>query len=54
MTFSGGTWSPVGSPGSSADKAHYTSLALHPTTGAPYVAFQDSTHGDKATVITFG
>ena len=33
--------------------ARYISLALHPTTGAPYVAFVDSANSYKATVITF-
>ena len=46
-------WSSVGSAGFSAGQADWTSLALHPTTGAPYVAYTDGGNSYKATVMTF-
>ena len=46
-------WFSVGSAGFSAGAATYLSLAMHPTTGAPYVAYRDGNHSNKATVMTF-
>ena len=55
QTFSGGAWSVVGSAGFSAGIAQFTSLAFHPTTGAPYVVYQDASATPfKATLMTFG
>ena len=42
-------WQNVGSAGFSAGQADYTSMALD-SSGTPYVAFQDDTNSDKATV----
>ena len=53
MTFDGIAWSIVGSAGFSAGQADYISLVLHPTTGAPYVAYSDHANSQKATVMTF-
>ena len=64
-TFTNGAWKPVGSVapsgagfsdqsrGFSAGRADYISLAMHPTTGAPYVAYTDYANSGKATVMTF-
>ena len=46
-------WSVVGSRAFSAGEAAYTRLALHPASGAPYVAYADGANSDKATVMTF-
>jgi hypothetical protein len=49
------TWSYVGSPGFSAGRAAYTSLALD-SSDTPYVAFQEEGYASnvsKATVMTF-
>ena len=55
VTFAGGSWSAVGSPRLSS-WANYLKLALHPTTGAPYVAYSDgmglATYS-KATVMAY-
>ncbi|MCP4142350.1 MAG: sortase [Chloroflexi bacterium] len=45
------SWVNVGSPGFSAGKAFYTSLAFDGST--PYVAYQDAANGYKATVMKF-
>ena len=51
MTCNGSAWSTVGVAGFSDGSADWISLALHPTTDAPYVAYQDGS--GKATVQTF-
>ena len=65
MTFNGKAWSPLGSymlndPTRSplgskgfSGFASSSSLALHPTTGAPFVAYVDAFNSDQATVMTF-
>ena len=56
MTFDGSNnWLAVGSVGFSAGPAYNICLALHPTTGAPYVAYRDYGSGMNggATVMTF-
>ena len=53
MTYNGSAWSFVGARGFSAAQAEIPSLALHPTTGAPYVAYQDVGNGRKTTVMTY-
>jgi hypothetical protein len=45
-------WKNVGTPGFSTDKVTYTSLACSPT-GQVYIAFQDSSLGQKATVMKY-
>ena len=54
MTFnaSASAWVTAGSPGFSAGQADYVELALHPTTGAPYVAYVDYAYSSKATLMT--
>ena len=47
------SWTTVGPAGFSLLDARYISLALHPTTGAPYVAYQDSDYGQFFAVMTF-
>ena len=46
-------WSNVGSPGFSAGDAHFQSLAIHPTSGEPYMAYQDDAYGYSTTVMRF-
>ena len=48
-----GTWAPVGgnSSGFSAGTASFISLALHPSTALPYVAFRDESVSGQATVM---
>jgi hypothetical protein len=46
------SWSVVGTAGFSAGQAYYTSLAID-STGTPYVAYQDGSNGDRATVELF-
>ena len=53
ITYNGSTWNTLGSANVSASKASYVSLALHPTTFAPFVAFMDHNNSQKATVMTF-
>ena len=53
MTFANGTWLGVGAAGFSAGETAFISLALHPITGAPYVAYQDVFNSNGATVMTF-
>ena len=53
MEYIDNSWSNVGSAGFSAGIQEYTSLALHPITGAPYVAYSDGANSNKATVMTF-
>ena len=54
MTFDdGGDWMSVGNAGFSAGRADYISLALHPTTYAPYVAYIDYGTSTRPTVMTF-
>ena len=54
MTFDdGGDWMSVGNVGFSAGRADYISLALHPTTGVPYVAYIDYGTSTRPTVMTF-
>ena len=59
MTFKGSAWSTVGEAGFSASQANWGSqansgiLALHPITGAPYVAYNEGAWPHKATVMTF-
>ncbi|WP_205880136.1 hypothetical protein, partial [Lampropedia aestuarii] len=50
LAGTGTTWEPVGSTGFSAGTASFTSLAFGPD-GMPYVAYQDSHNGYKATVM---
>ena len=50
-TYTGTTWSVVGEAGFSAGQASFTSLALHPTTGAPFLAYRDGGNSNKATVM---
>jgi hypothetical protein len=46
-------WSIVGNPGFSASNVNYTSMAVDPTSGAPYVAFEDGAFGAKTTVMKY-
>ena len=46
------SWQVVGSPGFSAGRADYTSLAIDGS-GVPYVAYQDWGNGGKATVMKY-
>ena len=46
------TWHNVGNAGFSTGTANYTSLALD-TGGTPYVAYQDASNGNKATVMRY-
>jgi hypothetical protein len=52
MKYRGGTWSVVGSRGFSAGQTYYVSLAFAPD-GTPYVAYQDTANGSRATVMRF-
>ena len=47
MTFNGTTWNNLGSPRFSAGSAYYFCMALHPTTGVPFVAYQDVVNSRK-------
>jgi hypothetical protein len=44
-------WSIVGNPGFSASNVNYTSIAVDPTSGIPYVAFEDGAFGAHTTVM---
>ena len=46
-------WNVVGTAGFSAGDASYTSLAIDPTTGTPFLGYQDSANSNKATVQKF-
>ena len=46
-------WNVVGTAGFSAGDASYTSLAIDPTTGTPYLGYQDGGNALKATVQKF-
>ncbi len=46
-----GGWENVGPAGFSAGEVYYVSLAFN--SGRPYVAFQDVTNGNKASVMKF-
>lgn len=50
-----GAWAPVGGnfSGFSAGTASYISLALHPSTTLPYVAYGDASVSGRATVMTY-
>jgi sugar lactone lactonase YvrE len=50
--LSSGAWAAVGSAGFSAGEAVYTSLAFSPN-GTPYVAYEDYSHTDRATVMEY-
>ncbi|HKP97969.1 MAG TPA: Ig-like domain-containing protein [Fibrobacteria bacterium] len=50
LNAAGTTWENVGNPGFSSGMAGPPSLALS-STGVPYVAFEDNSKGDKATVM---
>jgi len=52
--FVAGTgWTVVGTAGFSAGGADYTSLAIEPTTGTPFLGYRDDVNGNKATVQKF-
>jgi hypothetical protein len=53
MKFDGTNWVNVGSTGFSTGSVWWTSLALSPFNGQPFVAFQDQSNSDKATVMNF-
>jgi len=53
MRFDGTSWVNVGAVGFSAGSAGYSSLAFHPATHEPYVAYRDAGHGSRATVMRF-
>jgi hypothetical protein len=46
-------WSIVGSPGFSASNVNYTSMAVDPTSGTPFVAFEDGAFGAHTTVMKY-
>jgi hypothetical protein len=46
-------WNVTGAPAISAGIASFTSVAVNPMTGMPYVAYQDFTNGGKVTVMRF-
>jgi len=46
-------WTDVGTPGFSAGVADFQSLAFHPTTNQPYVAYRDGANGARTTVMRF-
>jgi hypothetical protein len=52
MKYNGSDWVPVGTPGFSAGKASFTSLAVD-SSGSVYVAYQDDVNGNHATVMKF-
>ena len=53
--FVAGTgWTVVGTAGFSAGTVTYTSLAIDPTTGTPFLGNQDGGNGNKATVQRYG
>ena len=54
MTYAGAAWSTVGSPRFSSGSVYLGNLALHPTTGAPYVAYMDMEDDGRATLVTYG
>ena len=47
------SWSGVGSAGFSGNTVLELSLALHPTTGVPYVGYSDRGHAFGLTVMAF-
>ncbi|TAE11867.1 MAG: choice-of-anchor D domain-containing protein [Bacteroidetes bacterium] len=47
------TWTGVGAAGFSGGSIDYTNLVFHPTTGEPYVAYNDGNNGNKATVMRY-
>ncbi|TAG39387.1 MAG: LamG domain-containing protein [Cytophagia bacterium] len=51
MRFTSGAWANVGTAGFSVGSANHQSLAFHPTTYEPYVAYQDNSN--KTTVMRF-
>ncbi len=55
MRFNGTAWVNVGTAGFSAGQAVFQSLAFHPTTNEPYVAYRDdaSGNGGRTTVMRF-
>ncbi|WP_245574522.1 HYR domain-containing protein, partial [Hugenholtzia roseola] len=46
-------WQNVGTAGFSNSGAEYQSLAFHPTTNEPYVAFRDGSNGNAVTLMRF-
>jgi hypothetical protein len=53
MEYTGGSWQVVGSAGFSAGAAYYTSLAIDPSSGIPYVAYEDGANANKDTVMEY-
>ncbi|WP_338790565.1 choice-of-anchor D domain-containing protein [Bernardetia sp. MNP-M8] len=54
MRFDGMNWQAVGSStGFSAGSSSYQSLAFHPISNEPYVAYSNNENGGKATVMRF-
>jgi hypothetical protein len=52
MKYDGSSWVNVGSPGFSAGKADYISIAID-ATGTPYVVYKDFGNSSKATVMKY-
>jgi len=52
MTFNCTIWEDVGTAGFSAGEVNYVKLAFSPS-GYPYVAFEDSAHFNRASVMKF-
>ncbi len=54
MRYTAGAWAVVGIEGFSAGgNATYQSLAFHPTTGEPHVAYRDGGNGNKTSVMSY-
>jgi hypothetical protein len=47
------SWKYLGTPGFSAGRIVYPSLAINPVTGELYIAYMDSINSDRATVMRF-
>ena len=49
------SWIQVGSPGftASGETTEFTSIAFHPSTGEPYVAYRETTNSYKANVMRY-
>ena len=53
MFYGHEAWQTVGDAGFSAGGAEWTRLALHPSTGAPFVAYSDGANSNKTTVMCY-